>query len=119
MSRFQLLVIQEHKEIGDKKNYCVQVYEPNPESFSDLNENNVQGERLNTISPHESENKEEILGNSLMELPKDVNMVLKKSHDISPFKLFDSPPTMLDVQYVKYLEQHVHHPPSRLTSNMS
>ena len=54
-----------------------------------------------------------------MELPKDVNMVLKKSHDISPLKLFDSPPTMLDVQYVKYLEQNVHHPTSRLTSNMS
>jgi hypothetical protein len=36
-----LLVIQEYKEIGDKENYCVQVYEPNLEDFSDLNEDNA------------------------------------------------------------------------------
>jgi len=47
----KLLVIQEHKKIGNKKNYCVQVYELNPENFSDLDENNMQGERLNTINP--------------------------------------------------------------------
>jgi hypothetical protein len=27
------------------------VYELNPENFSDLDENNMQGERLNTINP--------------------------------------------------------------------
>jgi hypothetical protein len=32
------LVIQEHKNIGEKKDYCVQVYKLNPEDFSDLDE---------------------------------------------------------------------------------
>jgi hypothetical protein len=59
-----------------KKNYCVQVYKLNPENFSDLDENNMQGERLNTISPQESENEKKVLGSSLVELPKDVKMVL-------------------------------------------
>jgi len=36
-----LLVIQEYKKIGDNENYCVQVYEPNLEDFSDLNEDNA------------------------------------------------------------------------------
>jgi len=51
----------------------VQVYKLNPENFSDLDENNMQGERLNTISP---ENEKEVLGSSLVELPKDVKVVL-------------------------------------------
>ena len=88
----------------------MQVYEVNHEDFSNLDEENVQEEGLNTISPHESENEEEVLGNSMVELSEDVNMVLKESHDISPFKLSDSPPTMLNVQHVKGLEQHAHHP---------
>jgi hypothetical protein len=32
------LVIQEHKNIGKKKNYYVQVYKLNPEDFRDLDE---------------------------------------------------------------------------------
>jgi hypothetical protein len=35
----------------------VQVYELNHEDFSNLDEQNVQEEGLNTISPHESENE--------------------------------------------------------------
>jgi hypothetical protein len=42
-----------------------------------------------------------------MELPKKVNMVLDKSHDISPLKLPNSPPFMLDVQHIIGLEQHI------------
>jgi len=104
------LIIQEYKEISDKKNYFVQVYEPNYEDFSDLNKENGQEEGLNIISPHEPENKKEVLGNSLMELLEEVNTVLKESRDTSPLKLFDSLPTMLDIQHVKSLEQHVPHP---------
>jgi hypothetical protein len=37
-------------------------------------------------------------------------MVLEKSHDISLFKPPDSPPTMLDVQHVNSLEQHIELP---------
>jgi len=33
------------------------VYEPNPEDFNDLDEEDVQEERINIINPNESENK--------------------------------------------------------------
>lgn len=33
------------------------MYEPNPKNFSDLDEEDRQEERLNSINPHESENK--------------------------------------------------------------
>jgi len=33
------------------------VYEPNPEDFSDLDEEDVREERINIINPNESENK--------------------------------------------------------------
>jgi hypothetical protein len=42
-----------------------------------------------------------------VELPEEVNMILKESHDISLFKLLDSLPIMLDVQHIIDLEQHV------------
>jgi hypothetical protein len=42
-----------------------------------------------------------------MELPKKVNMVLDKSHDINPLKLPHSPPFMLDVQHIIGFEQHI------------
>jgi len=43
-------------------------------------------------------------------------MILEESHDISPFKLLNSPPTMLVVQYIIDLEQHVElHDPFPLT----
>jgi hypothetical protein len=32
--------------------------------------------------------------------PEDVDMILEESHDISLFKLLNSPPTMLAVQYI-------------------
>ena len=35
------LFIQKHKEISDKENYCVKVYELNIENFSDLDEENM------------------------------------------------------------------------------
>ena len=54
--------------------------------------------------------EEEVLENFLVELSEEVNMILEESHDISSLKLFDSPPTMLDVQHVKGLEQHAPHP---------
>jgi hypothetical protein len=45
-----------------------------------------------------------------VELPEEVNMVLKESCNISPLKLFDSLPIMLDIQHVKGLEHHAHRP---------
>ena len=75
------LVIQKYKDIG-KEEYCsVEVYEPNLEDFSDLDDEDVQEEGLNTMSPHELENDvreesdmstlmvEEVLGNSSVESP--------------------------------------------------
>jgi hypothetical protein len=96
------------------------VYELNLEDFSNLDEGDVQEEELNVINPNESENKvkkntalvvkEEVLGNFLVEFLEEVNMILKESHDISPLKLPDSLPTMLDFHHVKGLEQHAPHP---------
>ena len=107
---FKPLIIQEHEDISEKENYCVQVYEPNFENLSDLDEEDVQEEGHNTISSHKSENeinkeynnfalvvKEEVLGNFLVEFPEEVNMVLEESHNFIPLKLPDSPPTMLDI----------------------
>jgi hypothetical protein len=94
------LFIQKHKEISDKENYCLKVYELNIENFSDLDEENMWEEGPNIISTHEFENEKKVLGNSLVELPEEVNMVLKKSNDISPLKLSDSLLTMLDIQHV-------------------
>ena len=57
------------------------MYEPNLEDFSDLDDEDVQEEGLNTMSPHELENDvreesdmstlmvEEVLGNSSVESP--------------------------------------------------
>jgi hypothetical protein len=51
-----------------------------------------------------------------VELPKELDMILKECHDISFLKLSYSPPTMLDIQHVKGLEQHVElHDPLPLT----
>jgi hypothetical protein len=115
----KLLIIQKHKNIG-KEEYCsVEVYEPNLEDFSDLDDEDVQEEGPNTMSPHELENEvkkesdmsalmvEEVLGNSSVESPIEISMVLKESHDISPLKLPDSSPHMLGVQHIISLEQHV------------
>jgi hypothetical protein len=35
------LVIQEHKDIGLRKDYCIQEYELNPRDFSDINEEDM------------------------------------------------------------------------------
>lgn len=118
----KLLVIQKHKDTDEKKNYCVQGYEINPEDFSNLDEEDVQDEGINTMSPIESDNEvnkeynnfvlvveEEGLENYLVESPEEVKMVLEKSHDISPLKPPDSPLTMLDIQRIKSLEQHAPH----------
>jgi len=95
------------------------VYEPNLEDFSDLDDRDVQEERLNTMSPHELETEvkkesdmsalmvEEILGNSSVESPIEMSMVLEESHDISPPKLPDSSSHMLGVQHIISLEKHV------------
>jgi len=98
------LVIQKHKDIG-KEEYCsVEVYEPNLEDFSDLDDEDVQEEGSNTMSPHELENEvkkesdmsalivEKVLGNSSVKSPIKISMVLEESHDISPPKLPDSLP---------------------------
>jgi len=113
------LVIQKYKDIG-KEEYCsVEVYEPNLEDFCDLDDEDVQEEGLNTMSPHELETEvkkesdmstlmvEEILGNSSVELPIEMSMVLEESYDISSHKLPDSSSHMLDVQHIISLEQHV------------
>jgi len=74
------------------------------------------------MSPREFENKvkkefnicalmvEDVLGNSSMESPIEISMVLEESHDISPPKLLDSPPHILGVQHIISLEQHVELP---------
>jgi len=95
------------------------VYEPNLEDFSDLDDEDVQEERLNTMSPHELETEvkkesdmsasmvEEVLGNSSVESPIEIRMVLEESHDISHPKLPDSSSHMLGVQHIISLEQHI------------
>jgi hypothetical protein len=112
------LVIQKYKDIG----CSVEVYEPNLEDFSDLNDEDVQKKGLNTMNPRELENEvkkesdmsvlmaEEVLGNSLVESPKEISMVLEEFHDISPPKLFGSLPHMLGVQHIIGLVQHVELP---------
>jgi hypothetical protein len=113
------LVIQKYKDLG-KEEYCsVEVYEPNLEDFRDLDDEDVQEEGLNTMSPHELETEvkkesdmsalmvEEILGNSSVESPIEMSMVLEKFHDISPPKLPDSSSHMLGVPHIISLEQHV------------
>jgi hypothetical protein len=64
------------------------VYEPNHEDFNDLYKDDMQEERLNTMSLNRSENKvkkelimcvlviDEVLRKSFVELFKDVSMVL-------------------------------------------
>ena len=82
------LVIQKHKGIG-KEEYCsFDVYEPNLEDFSDLDDEDVQEEELNTMSPHELEVEvkeesdmsalmvEEILRNSSVESLIKISMIL-------------------------------------------
>ena len=95
------------------------MYELNLEDFSDLDDEDVQEEGPNTMSPNKLENEvkkesdmsalmvEEVLGNSSMESPIDITMVLEKSHDISPPKLPESSSHMLGVQHIISLEQHV------------
>jgi len=115
----KLLVIQKYKDLG-KEEYCsVEVYEPNLEDFSDLDDEDVQEEGLNTTSPHELETEvkkesdmsaliaEEILGNSSVKSPIEMSMVLEESHDISPSKPPDSSSHMLGVQHIISLEQHI------------
>jgi hypothetical protein len=50
---------------------------------------------------------EEVLGNSSVESPIEISMILEESHDISPSKLLDSSPHMLGVHHIISLEQHV------------
>jgi len=113
------LVIQKYKDLG-KEEYCsVEVYEPNFKDFRDLDDEDVQEEGLNTMSPYELETEvkkesdmsalmvEEILGNSSVESLIEMSMVLEESHDISPPELPDSSSHMLGVQHIINLEQHV------------
>jgi hypothetical protein len=51
--------------------------------------------------------EEEVLGNSLVKSFEEVNVVLEESRNINPLKLLESPPTLLDVQHVISLDQHV------------
>jgi hypothetical protein len=113
------LVIQKYKDIGKEEYSIIEVYEPNLEDFSDLNDEDVQEEGLNPMSPRELKNDvreesdmsalmvEEVLGNSSVESPIEISMVLEESHDISLPKLPDSSPHMLGVQHIISLEQHV------------
>jgi hypothetical protein len=50
---------------------------------------------------------DEILGNSSVESPIEMSMVLAESHDISPLKRPNSSFDMLGVQHIISLEQHV------------
>ena len=113
------LVVKKYKNI-DREEYCsVEVYKPNLKDFSDLDDKDVQEEGSNTMSSHELENEvkkesdmsalmvEEVLGNSSVESPIEISMVLEESHDISPPKLPDSSPHRLGVQHIISLEQHV------------
>jgi hypothetical protein len=79
----------------------------------------MQEEGLNTMSTCELETEvkkesdmsalvvEEILGNSSVESPIKISMVLEESHDISPPKLLDSSSHMLGIQHIISLKQHV------------
>jgi hypothetical protein len=103
------LVFQKYKDIGKEKDYSVEMYEPNLEDFSDLNDEDMQEEGLNIMNPRELENEvkkesdmsalmaEEVLSNSSVESPKEISMILEESHDISPLKLSGSSPHMLGV----------------------
>jgi len=67
------LVIHEHKDIGHREDYCIHVYEPNPWDFCDINEEDLQEERHNTISPNKSENKvNKKYNNSVLVVEKEV-----------------------------------------------
>jgi hypothetical protein len=93
------LVIQKYKDIGKEKYCSVEVYEPNLEDFSNLDDDDVQEGGLNTMSPLELETEvkkkshmstltvEEILENSPVESPIEKSMVLEESHNIccNPF----------------------------------
>ena len=54
---FEPLVIQKCKDIGKEEDCSVKVYEPNLEDFNDLDDEDVQEEELNIISPCELENE--------------------------------------------------------------
>jgi len=113
------LIIQKYKDIGKEEYSIIEVYEPNLEDFSDLDDEDVQEEGLNLMSPRELKNDvreeydmsalmvEEVLRNSSVESPIEISMVLEESYDISPPKLHDSSPHMLGVQHIISLEQHV------------
>lgn len=49
---------------------------------------------------------EEVLGDSIIKLPKRVSAVLKEFQDNCPFKIPNSSPYMLDIYYVRNLEQY-------------
>ena len=95
------------------------MYESNLEDFCDLDDEDVQEEGLNTMSPRELENDireefdisalmvEKVLRNSSMESLIEISMVLEESHDISPLKLPDSSPHMFGVKHIISLKQHV------------
>jgi hypothetical protein len=84
-----------------------------------VDEEDVQEEGPNIVSPHELENEvkkesdmsalmvEVVLGNSSVESPIEMSIVLEESHDITPHKLPGSLSHMLGVQHIISLEQHV------------
>jgi len=110
------LVIQKYKDLGKEKYCSVEVYETNLGDFSDLDDEDVQEEGLNTMSPHELETEvkkesdmsalmvEEILRNSSVESPIEISIVLKESHDKSPPKLLDSSSHIFGVPHIINLE---------------
>jgi len=53
---------------------------------------------------------EKVLGNSSVESPKEISMVLVESSDINPSKLPGFSPHMLGVQHIIGLAQHVELP---------
>jgi len=109
------LVIQKYKDTSKEKYCSVEVYEPNLENFSDLDNEDMQEEGLNTMSSRELQNevkKEpdmsilmagEVLGNSSIESSKEISAVLEEFHDISPPKLPDFSPYMLGVQHIMHV----------------
>ena len=113
------LVIQEYKDINKEEDYSNQVYEPNLEEFSDLDEEDVQEKWFNTLSPNESEIEvkkeygvsvlviEEVLGDFLVKSPEAVNVVLKYFIDICSPELPSTLSPMLENHNVIDFKWHV------------
>jgi len=116
------LVIQEYKYISKEKDYNNQVYKPNLKNFSNLDKEDVQEKRFNTIRSNESKMKvnkeygvsvlviEKNLGDPLMKSSEAVIVVLEYFLDIYPSKLPNTLSLMLENHNIIDFKRHVELP---------